>query len=353
MSAWRHRHRERSHRDASRYRVTWDPRTGTATPALTGAYLILTPATCPGHPALATVQQALTAHGATPHTHAIDPSTGRAALTAQLAALTATHQPAAIISLLALDTTPHPGHPAVPAGLAATITLAQAHTDARPAGTGDAPPPLWCITQGAVAATATDPLPHPHQATTWGAGRVIALEHPRHWGGLIDLPADLASPHITTHLAAVLSPGQPEDQIAIRPAATYARRLTRAPAPAAPPAAPGPPPGPPSSPAEPAASAPPSPAGSPKTAPPASSSSAARDPPTPTPASSPPTSPATAPRSPSPPATSPAATSSTTPSPPSPPNTPSPPSSTPPDSRKHTRNRHRPPTSTHISKQRL
>jgi acyl transferase domain-containing protein/alpha-beta hydrolase superfamily lysophospholipase/acyl carrier protein len=55
------------------------------------------------------------------------------------------------------------------------------------------PPHLWIVTRGAQPVRpAGDPIAVA-QATLWGLGRVIALEHPQLWGGLIDLdprPAD-------------------------------------------------------------------------------------------------------------------------------------------------------------------
>ncbi|MBP8539543.1 beta-ketoacyl reductase, partial [Streptomyces sp. MK37H] len=95
--------------------------------------------------------------------------------------------------------------------------------------------PLWAATHGGVlTGRAGEPEARPHQAQTWGLGRVLALEHPRRWGGLVDLPeaADDAS---VDRLAAVLS-GLPheegdghEDQVAVRASGTYARRLIRVP----------------------------------------------------------------------------------------------------------------------------
>ncbi|WP_425388714.1 beta-ketoacyl reductase [Dactylosporangium aurantiacum] len=74
--------------------------------------------------------------------------------------------------------------------------------------------PLWCVTRGA----ATDPA----QRAVWGLGRVVALEHPDRWGGLIDLAdGDRDLPL----LPAVLS--GTEDQVAIRGGVAHARRLTR------------------------------------------------------------------------------------------------------------------------------
>ncbi|MEV0136904.1 acyltransferase domain-containing protein, partial [Dactylosporangium sp. NPDC050688] len=73
--------------------------------------------------------------------------------------------------------------------------------------------PLWCVTRGA----ATDPV----QRAIWGLGRVVALEHPDRWGGLIDL-AD-ADPAL---LPAVL--GGVEDQVMFRGGVAHGRRLIRA-----------------------------------------------------------------------------------------------------------------------------
>ena len=68
------------------------------------------------------------------------------------------------------------------------------------------------------------------QAGLWGLGRVAALEYPQRWGGLVDLPVVLDE-RAGGRLCSVLA-GCGEDQLAIRPAGVYARRLRRAPAPA-------------------------------------------------------------------------------------------------------------------------
>jgi polyketide synthase 7 len=141
--------------------------------------------------------------------------------------LGATDEPAGFVSLLALDETPHPRHPALPAGLTATTVLIQALADAA------ATAPLYCLTQGAVATSPTDPLPNPLQAQAWGLGRVAALEYPRLWGGLIDLPPVLDR-HTGGRLAALLRPDHPEDQTAIRATGIMARRLGHAPLTSAP-----------------------------------------------------------------------------------------------------------------------
>ncbi|MFF1465877.1 SDR family NAD(P)-dependent oxidoreductase, partial [Streptomyces sp. NPDC058330] len=60
----------------------------------------------------------------------------------------------------------------------------------------------------------------------WGLGRVVALEHPDRWGGLIDLPAAMDE-RAGARLVAVLA-GCGEDQVALRPTGVLGRRLARA-----------------------------------------------------------------------------------------------------------------------------
>ncbi|MBC3839541.1 acyltransferase domain-containing protein [Streptacidiphilus sp. 4-A2] len=133
--------------------------------------------------------------------------------------------PAGVLSLLAADEAPLPGHPEVSAGLAATVGLVQALGDA---GVGA---PLWVLTRGAVAAGAQQELSRPVQAQVWGLGRVVGMEHPDRWGGLIDLPPDLDE-RAGARLAGVLA-GCGEDQVAVRSTGVLARRLVRAPRPLA------------------------------------------------------------------------------------------------------------------------
>nr|WP_232072743.1 type I polyketide synthase [Phytohabitans flavus] len=86
--------------------------------------------------------------------------------------------------------------------------------------------PLWCVTRGAVAVQPGE-VPDPDQAAIWGLGRVVALEQPARWGGLVDLPADL-DPAAVVRLPAVLAASDGEDQVAVRGTGTYVRRLARA-----------------------------------------------------------------------------------------------------------------------------
>ncbi|NUT93430.1 MAG: hypothetical protein HOY78_15550, partial [Saccharothrix sp.] len=66
-------------------------------------------------------------------------------------------------------------------------------------------------------------------AAVWGHARRAAVESPRAWGGVIDLPAQPDDRSLAA-LTAVLTKGAGEDQVAVRPAGVFARRLLAAPA---------------------------------------------------------------------------------------------------------------------------
>ncbi|MFE5586384.1 type I polyketide synthase [Kitasatospora sp. NPDC056531] len=147
--------------------------------------------------------------------------TDRAALTARIrAALDGVPAPAGVLSLLALDRTPDPQAPSVPAALATTTTLLQALGDAQVRA------PLWCATRRAVSVGDGDAPADPAQAGFLGLGRAAAGEYPGRWGGLIDLadgPQDLPAV-----LVALLADPRGEDELAVRANGVFARRLTRA-----------------------------------------------------------------------------------------------------------------------------
>jgi acyl carrier protein len=87
------------------------------------------------------------------------------------------------------------------------------------------------LTRGAVSAGDDGGPEHPAQARIWGLGRVAALEHPAVWGGLVDLPPtpqDLDPVHLR---AALLREGgaDGEDEMALRPAGLFVRRLVEDP----------------------------------------------------------------------------------------------------------------------------
>jgi polyketide synthase 7 len=224
---------DRSASDDRWYQVVWKPvpaAEGTAGTA--GTWLALVPA---GEAGEEWTRAALTGlAGAAERVVIVEvaPGTGRGELAGQIrSALSGTGPrstgsaagqlaPAGVVSLLALGELPLPARPGIPAGTAATLAAAQALGDEGVAA------PLWIITRGAVAVGTADPLLRPLQAQAWGIGRVLGLEHPRRWGGLVDLPEVLDRAAIRRWLAAMGGIGA-EDQLAVRASGIYVRRLVR------------------------------------------------------------------------------------------------------------------------------
>jgi acyl transferase domain-containing protein/acyl carrier protein len=103
-------------------------------------------------------------------------------------------------------------------GCLGTLHLAQALVRA------SARAPIWTITGGAVGVHADDRPNRPAEAAVWGLGRVIALEHPEVWGGLIDVDPGVPQAAAAEVLAEIMSGGD-EDQIALRDGCRYVARL--------------------------------------------------------------------------------------------------------------------------------
>jgi acyl carrier protein len=79
---------------------------------------------------------------------------------------------------------------------------------------------LWFLTRGAhdpVAGTSVRPA----HAALWELGRVLAMEMPGRWGGLLDVYGDPAS------VSAALHASNLDDQVCVRDGQWYAARLTR------------------------------------------------------------------------------------------------------------------------------
>uniref|UniRef100_UPI000CD4E7A4 type I polyketide synthase n=1 Tax=Streptomyces sp. SM12 TaxID=1071602 RepID=UPI000CD4E7A4 len=217
LSSWRRQRRKESAIDSWRYLATWRPVSDLpATPVLTGRWLVVVPENQPAPAPVQEVSAALVAAGAEA-VHFLPTGTDRAALAAQLAAAGPV---SGVVSLAAWadDATPRPG---LPAGLQLTLCLLQALGDA------GIDAPLWALTSGAVSVGRSDAAPAAVPAQIWGLGRVAALEQPDRWGGLLDIPSVLDA-RAGARLAVVLGGGTGEDQVAIRAAGVYGRRLVRA-----------------------------------------------------------------------------------------------------------------------------
>jgi len=210
LATWHRERHEQAVVDGWRYQVTWKPLTGGGG-APAGRWLAIVPADGAGEEWL----DALGPEVVRLRVSGLD----RDQLTERIRELGGgANRFAGVVSLLAAA-----GVADVPAGMLATTVLLQA------LGAAGIAAPLWCLTSGAVSTGAGDPLIVLAQAAVWGLGRVAALEHPTRWGGLVDLPpaADALS---AARLARVLSGVDGEDQVAIRPAGVFARRLAHAPA---------------------------------------------------------------------------------------------------------------------------
>jgi acyl transferase domain-containing protein len=232
LASWRRRENEASAVANWRYQVTWVPVADQDAARLSGTWLVITgPDGHPGEDLAGQCLRALADRGAQPVIVRVPAGQDAVAdaLADQILAALAEWRPSAassalpvvgVLSLLALDEAPLPGFPAVPAGLAATLSLVQA------LGAGRVEAPLWMVTCGAVATAPHEAPESPLQAQTWGLGRVAALEHPDFGGGLIDLPLAFDE-RAAGRLCAVVA-GAGEDQVAIRGSGIYGRRLTRA-----------------------------------------------------------------------------------------------------------------------------
>ncbi len=110
--------------------------------------------------------------------------------------------------------------------LGSALTLLQAAIAERTRT--DFGPRLWLVSRNAQDVGTEGPPTEVAGAGLWGFGRTIGLEHPSHWGGLIDLdPAGLPEADAAL-LLRELCGGDGEDQMALRSAHRFALRLVRA-----------------------------------------------------------------------------------------------------------------------------
>ncbi|MBP8534016.1 type I polyketide synthase [Streptomyces sp. MK37H] len=192
-----------------RYRIAWKPLPDPPTPRLTGTWLLVTSGDGGDDLTVAAVSTALRDHGA--ETVAFAPNT-----TPSLAGRSV----AGVLSLLALED----ARPASDGGrgpvLAPTVelfeTLWRAGVEA----------PVWLATRGGVSVDVGDPMSRPEQAGFWGLGGALAMERPRWWGGLVELP-DRFDDRAGRRLAGVLAGAYGEVEVAVRGDSCFARRLVR------------------------------------------------------------------------------------------------------------------------------
>ncbi|MEX5636217.1 type I polyketide synthase [Parafrankia sp. FMc2] len=253
LARWRRGTAERSRLDAWRFRVAWHPLAEPEPARLGGTWLVLLPED--GTPTAADwLVEVVHGHGARTEQLTVADREHPAELAARVRQLwTHPEPPAGVLSLLALRAADladgaasgdagtidgsgsGSGSGSAPAAVEGTLLVGQALADAG----FDAP--LWIVTEGAVHAAAGDAPAAVDGAEVWGLGRVIGLEHPERWGGLLDLPA-ARDARTAGRVAAVLAglagtdgtaakDGKDgEDQVAVRENAILVRRLVPAPA---------------------------------------------------------------------------------------------------------------------------
>ena len=231
-----------------RYRLRWTSLGERMTGVPGGTWLVAVAADGSDERLTAAVTEALAARGARPVVVEVDAGVDREALTERLRALRpGESQPSAeadaqdagaggapavggVISLLAARGARERQSEAedgdVRAGVVETLALMQA------LGAAGVMAPLWCVTRGAVSVGPGDPLTEPAAALVWGLGRVLALEEPERWGGLVDMPAQVdrrALERLCATLAAGGADAGRERELAVRAGGLFASRLLPAP----------------------------------------------------------------------------------------------------------------------------
>ncbi|MFG3423848.1 hypothetical protein, partial [Micromonospora sp. NPDC048063] len=208
LAQWRRAARQQSVVDSWRYRVEWQPATVAGREGLTGTWLVLILPGQEDHPLLV----GLSARGAEVVPVVLD-EWDRDRIARQLTeARESCGAVAGLVSLISL------AGAGVVEALAVAQALAVAAVDAR----------LWWLTSGAVAVDDSETLGDlTSGAAVWGLGRVVGLELPLRWGGLVDV-SGVWDGGVWGRLCGVLSGVSGEDQVAVRSSGVFVRRLVRA-----------------------------------------------------------------------------------------------------------------------------
>ncbi|MCN9245014.1 type I polyketide synthase, partial [Streptomyces sp. RY43-2] len=207
LSAWRRRRHETARTDELLHQAVWRPVPDQGTGVLTGTWLLVSPPD--GEEQWQWVARALSDHGA----EVVGVPFGTAA--ALEAALVGIGHVRGVLSLLPLTPVLEPG---LPSGLVDTLALFRA------LGELGVEAPLWSVTSEAVSTRVDESLNRPDQAAVWGFARAAGVEHPSRWGGVIDLPS-ASDAYTAERLVSVLAGAVGEDEVAIRAAGLFGRRL--------------------------------------------------------------------------------------------------------------------------------
>ncbi|KAB8314799.1 type I polyketide synthase [Tolypothrix campylonemoides VB511288] len=88
-------------------------------------------------------------------------------------------------------------------------------------------PQLWLVTRGAQSVLSKTEEVSVTASPLWGMGRVVSLEHPQLWGGLVDLDPQTPQEETEALLQLLVDNNQPEDHLALRGERTYIARLVK------------------------------------------------------------------------------------------------------------------------------
>ncbi|CAL9641994.1 hypothetical protein SUDANB140_06373 [Streptomyces sp. enrichment culture] len=234
LAAYRRRRDDDARVDGWRHRTAWA--TAAVPPAApAGTWILPVHAEQADDPWVAGLVAALSAGGVP---SVLLPCAGDAALAGQLRSATDDFGPVSgILSLFALAPGRHPAHDALPQGTVLTLALLRALEES------GSRVPVWHATRAAAAVGPAEQVHHPEQLAVRALGRVAVLEASRHWAGTVDLPERIDG-WTGGRLAAVLahsaadgergSGHEFENDIAVRGAGLFARRVVQAPAAPAP-----------------------------------------------------------------------------------------------------------------------
>ncbi len=212
------------------YGLEWVPaaRTTSATGPASGTWLLLCDRGGVGEQLAALIEaQGLACvkvyAGTAPRPEALAVSPGDVAALEQLwrERFTAGTPCAGVVNLWGLDVSGVEGSGIHDACLGVSTALRALDSALEPGGR------LWIVTREAQAAGAVKV--EPAQAPLWGLGRVVALEEPGRWGGLIDLGSEDGAESLWEELRATGG----EDQVALRGGQRYVARLVEREAPEA------------------------------------------------------------------------------------------------------------------------
>ncbi|MGK5523251.1 acyltransferase domain-containing protein, partial [Micromonospora sp. URMC 107] len=177
LARWRRATQQRAAVDSWRYRATWRTAAVPESATLAGTWLLLMAPGQEDHPVAAAL--AARADRAVP---VLVPAGADRDRVARLLreAMGSDGRDASVVSLLSLADRREPS--AVPAAAEVSTALAVVQALAEVGGTGR----LWWLTRGAVSVGGSDVLTDVAGAAVWGLGRVVGLELPLRWGGLVD-----------------------------------------------------------------------------------------------------------------------------------------------------------------------